>query len=202
MASAQELFERFNDMTDGDYDNFQDPTEGDRLINLAYRTAVDVRLKKAGSSKMIIQELKHLYVKNEVQVPTTNELAFTTMDFVPLQMHTFFAKFTDSVRNQVFYNEAINDMDRDGSKLQNPTTRYPQYDWIADRFIITPSTETCTEVMLNYYKELDVLDVTDATDLGFDARLEDDIVYFMCSLAAQPNRDTLLTQLSQNNQNK
>ena len=190
MASAAELFGRFNDMTDADYDNFQDPVEANRLINLAYRTAVDQRLKNAGASKMIIQEVKHLYVKNEVQTPTNNELEFANMDFVPLQMHTVFQKYLDSVRSQTFYNESVNDMDRDGSKLQNPTTRYPQYDWLADRLIFTPTTETCLEVTMNYYKELDQLDVADTTDLGFDARLEDDIVDLMVELAAAPNRDT------------
>ena len=103
MASAAELFGRFNDMTDADYDNFQDPVEANRLINLAYRTAVDQRLKNAGASKMIIQEVKHLYVKNEVQTPTNNELEFANMDFVPLQMHTVFQKYLDSVRSQTFY---------------------------------------------------------------------------------------------------
>lgn len=197
MASGQELFQRFQDATDSQYELFEDSTRANRLMSTAYRNVVARLLNNASNGTENIKELKHLYAGSVTVVPTSNSAnlsAFSGTLYWPIAIK---AKFISA--GVIYYFSATDILGSKFSELEKPTIRYPKYEIDTSTIKIYPN-NNCSEITADYYKSPTDINTQSSTDLAFDPLLDDMIVREAVIVASSPNRDSDLYQLAQNNQ--
>lgn len=194
MASGAELFARFKDGTDSEYYIFNDTTRADRLMSLAYRNVAERLLRAAPYGKEVVRELRHLFKSQVTATPTSNSVLLSTFTGTMFWVHFVKAKFT--VSGTEYYFEATPDYFRLNRFLDAPDVRHPGYRIVNASLVISPSNVSCTQVTADYYANPAAINTTSGTDLSFDPVLDDLIVREAVVIATSPNRDTLMNQLS------
>lgn len=194
MASGAELFGRFKDLTDSEYYIFNDTTRADRLMSLAYRNSAEKLLRMAPYGKEVVRELRHLFKSQITATPTSNAVLLSAFTGTMFWVAFVKAKFT--VSGVEYYYEATPDYFRLNRFLDAPDIRHPGYRIVGDSIVVSPSNVSCTQITADYYAKPANIDTTSATDLGFDPVLDDLIVREAVVIATSPNRDTLMNQLS------
>ena len=198
MSSGIDLYNDLKRQVDMDYDIYISPDRGSVLLTQAYSMVVKRFLEENGRSKKNLFELRFLNIRDEVQTPTSGVLAFSSMDFSPNQFYLVKAKYVTD--RGTFYNHAEENPIRKESTLINPNERYPEYEIVGETIVFYPS--TVTECTLNYYKQTEPIDATDATELDIDQNLTYTLIQEAIQLAAQPARDAAEFNISQTIQNK
>lgn len=205
MASGKELLDKFKDRTDFDWSGWQGSTRSNRLINDAYKNAIDLTLDLPDNKKKL-EMLRHLYIPSQVISSFTSNKALNSSftSGVPYRIHTLKAKFIVNGKTYYFYAEPY--FDKRGDTLNEASVRFPKYD-IAGNLDssgyvqIYPST-TVSEIDVSYFKIPTDIDTTSTTNLYFHPDFDDLIVSSAIKLFANSQQDVYQTQTAAANQSE